>query len=58
MNKKRKYYRAVGMISGTSIDGVDTALIETDGYEYVKPLAFMPHSYDADFRERLRYCFG
>ena len=46
------------MISGTSIDGVDTALIETDGYEYVKPLAFMPHSYDADFRERLRYCFG
>lgn len=46
------------MISGTSIDGVDTALIETDGYEHVKPLAFMPHSYDADFRERLRYCFG
>ncbi len=53
-----RLFRALGMISGTSIDGIDTALIETDGLNDVRPLAFMPHSYDAEFRTRLRGCFG
>ncbi|MDD3288814.1 MAG: anhydro-N-acetylmuramic acid kinase [Alphaproteobacteria bacterium] len=53
-----KVFRAIGMISGTSIDGIDTALMETDGREYVEPLAFMSHSYDPEFREHLRGCFG
>lgn len=51
-------FRAIGMISGTSIDGIDTALIETDGLSYVKPLAFMPYTYDAAFRAKIRACFG
>jgi len=53
-----QFFRALGMISGTSIDGIDTALIETDGHSHVRPLAFMPHSYDFVFRTRLRACFG
>ena len=53
-----KIYLALGMISGTSIDGIDTALVETDGVDVVKPLAFMPYGYDAGFRQRLRGCFG
>lgn len=53
-----KNFLAIGMISGTSIDGIDTALIETDGRDYVRHLKFMPHGYDAPFRRRLRECFG
>jgi anhydro-N-acetylmuramic acid kinase len=57
-NMNPPIFRAIGMISGTSIDGIDTALIETDGADIVRPLAFLPHGYDAAFRERLRACFG
>ncbi len=31
---------AVGLMSGTSLDGIDAALIETDGDAHVRPLAF------------------
>ncbi len=32
---------AIGLMSGTSLDGVDAALIETDGEGLVRPLAFV-----------------
>ena len=51
-------FRAIGMISGTSIDGIDTALIETDGLNQVRPLAFMPYAYVPEFRARIRQNFG
>ncbi len=40
----------IGLMSGTSADGVDAALLYTDGHEIAKPgaSAFMP--YDADLR--------
>jgi len=45
-------------MSGTSIDGVDAALIETDGYAHVRPLGFMGKPYGAYFREKLRKFMG
>jgi anhydro-N-acetylmuramic acid kinase len=53
-----KVYRAIGLMSGTSLDGVDVALIETDGRSYVAPEGFFYLPYDAALRERVRACFG
>ncbi len=45
---------AVGLMSGTSLDGIDAALIETDGEALVRPLAFRSESYSDQTRGRLR----
>lgn len=55
----RKVYRAIGLMSGTSLDGViDVALLETDGHDYVKPLKYYEHPYDISIRDTVRACFG
>jgi anhydro-N-acetylmuramic acid kinase len=55
---KSKLYRALGLMSGTSIDGIDAALIETDGHDYVRPLGFLGWPYSADSRAKLRRFLG
>ncbi len=55
---KPKLYLAVGLMSGTSIDGIDAALIETDGFDIVRPLGFAGRPYSAEFREKLRAHLG
>ncbi len=56
---KHKVYRAVGLMSGTSLDGeIDVALIETDGHKYVKPLDFFAYPYEERARAAVRACFG
>jgi anhydro-N-acetylmuramic acid kinase len=49
---------AIGMMSGTSCDGVDAALIHTDGIviDDFGPTLTLP--YDVAFRARLQSCFG
>lgn len=53
-----KVYTAIGLMSGTSLDGVDCALIRTDGHGYVKPLAFVTLAYTDSERALIRACFG
>jgi len=48
----------VGLMSGTSMDGIDAALVRTDGLDRVEPLAFHFTPYDDGFRARLRACLG
>ncbi len=45
--------RAIGLMSGTSMDGIDVALIETDGENAVERLAAAEFGYDVAFRRAL-----
>jgi anhydro-N-acetylmuramic acid kinase len=49
-----KIRRALGLMSGTSMDGIDIALIETDGESHVRRVAAGGWAYEPAFRERLR----
>ncbi|WP_082467539.1 MULTISPECIES: anhydro-N-acetylmuramic acid kinase [unclassified Sphingomonas] len=44
---------AIGLMSGTSLDGIDAALIETDGKGEVRPIAFVGTPYSDDDRATL-----
>ena len=49
---------AIGLMSGTSMDGIDLAVVETDGIDIVRrgPSAFVP--YEAAFRRRIEAALG
>jgi anhydro-N-acetylmuramic acid kinase len=55
---KPKLYTSLGLMSGTSIDGIDAAMIETDGHNHVRVLGFLATPYDQPFRENLRCHLG
>ena len=49
---------AIGLMSGTSIDGIDAALIETDGDQEIRRIAFHVMPYEPAFAIRLRAVLG
>ncbi len=54
----QKIYNVIGLMSGTSLDGIDAALIRTDGEAVVEPQAFLTLPYAPDARAALRACLG
>lgn len=46
--------RAIGLMSGTSLDGIDVALLETDGLDRVRRISGMSTPYTDAFRASLR----
>lgn len=55
---ENKVYTAIGMMSGTSLDGVDVALVKTDGKDYTRLLDYKEFAYDASLKEAVRLVFG
>lgn len=47
-------FRAIGLMSGTSLDGMDAAMIRTDGQGLVEAEGEISVSYDLAFRARLK----
>jgi len=45
---------AIGLMSGTSMDGIDAALIESDGEKIVNIIGHLSCEYDAAFRKKLK----
>ncbi|MDW5534741.1 anhydro-N-acetylmuramic acid kinase [Azospirillum sp. NL1] len=58
MEAKEGLRTVVGLMSGTSMDGIDAALLRTDGRDRVEALDFLTIPYDDGFRTRLRGCLG
>jgi anhydro-N-acetylmuramic acid kinase len=49
---------ALGLMSGTSLDGVDAALLHTDGVSAGRPIAALTMPYPDELREGLRAILG
>jgi anhydro-N-acetylmuramic acid kinase len=50
--------RAIGLMSGTSLDGIDVAIITTDGRQQAEPGPALTVPYAPALRERLRAVLG
>jgi anhydro-N-acetylmuramic acid kinase len=53
-----RMYRSIGLMSGTSLDGIDVAMIETDGRDRVIAGHALTVPYPPQIRERLRSVLG
>lgn len=58
MTTDRQTFRAIGLMSGTSMDGIDAAMIVTDGHRVLETGPSLFHPYDTAFRHRLRGVLG
>ncbi|MCE2926534.1 MAG: anhydro-N-acetylmuramic acid kinase [Rickettsiales bacterium] len=54
MRKEEEIFWALGLMSGTSLDGIDAALIKTDGESVHEFGLSMTEPYDDAFRQKLR----
>ncbi len=53
-----KTYRVIGLMSGTSLDGIDVAMIRTDGEGHIEREGFITIPYSDELRAQLRACLN
>ena len=51
----QKFYNVIGIMSGTSMDGMDFSYIKTDGKNYVKIIAEKSYQYSYSYKKELKY---
>ena len=54
MNKKQKIYQTIGLMSGTSLDGIDAAIIKTDGKKVYDFGDFITIPYSTTLKESIK----
>lgn len=55
---QNKVYTAIGLMSGTSLDGIDLALVKTNGKDMTELVASQLFEYEESTREAIRSAFG
>lgn len=56
--RKKEVFQVIGCMSGTSADGIDLALLETDGKDYVHPLSSAEFPYTLKEKKIIKAAFG
>ncbi len=54
MAHKKKFFYSIGIMNGTSVDGIDISLIQSDGKNFIKPIFNKTYNYTKIFKNNIK----